>query len=257
MDRIQALAVIPARGGSKRIPNKNIRPFFGRPMLGYSLQTVERSRLFDEIHVSTDDPSVSAVASAEGFSPAFFRPSHLADDLTPLMPVLKWVLQQYDAAGRNFQTVALVMPCAPLLEPADLVAAHDLFARHGAKHPVLAVSSYKVAPEWAFKLDADGRLRPMFPGAFADRSQDMEKSYHDAGTFSLFHRDHILQDQGDIDRRFIGFELEKGRAVDIDDLDDWQLAEALFSMKTRRLDQIRNRQGAEAAAEDASGRREE
>lgn len=222
------LAVIPARGGSKRIPRKNVRLFRGRPMIAHSLDAVLESGLFDEIHVSTDCPEVQQVAAAMGLAPAFGRPAYLADDHTPLMPVLKYVLEEYQRKGTHFDQVAMVMACAPLVSAQDLRDACALFEAHGGRYNVMAVAPYAAPIEWAYGRDSSGVLTPLTPGAFATRSQDLETRYYDAGAFYVYSSEFLLRAEGaGSDAGYLGQVLPKHRVVDIDTEEDWALAEKL------------------------------
>ncbi len=114
------IAIVPARGGSKRILSKNIRKFCGAPMISHILGTASQCGMFDEIHVSTDSDEVAAVAESLGFAVAFKRPANLADDHTPLMPVIKYVIEEYIRRGEIFDSVALLLPCDPMITADDL-----------------------------------------------------------------------------------------------------------------------------------------
>ena len=177
------IAIIPARGGSKRIPRKNIVDFCGKPLMVHALETARASGLFDEIHVSTEDDEIAAVATAHGFAPAFPRERELADDVTGLFPVLAWVLEEYQRRGRTFSAVCLVMPTAPLIEAEDLEAGLRIYEQGGGALPVLATSRFPCPVEWAMRLSADGRLTAREPGMANVRSQDLSPAYYDSGTF--------------------------------------------------------------------------
>jgi pseudaminic acid cytidylyltransferase len=223
------LAVVPARGGSKRIPNKNIRPFCDRPMIAYVLDAAGRSGLFDEIHVSTDSDEIRAAVQALGVPVPFLRPAELADDATPIMPVLRYVLDAYAQRGRAFDQVWCLMACAPLITPDDLREAATLFDGNGGVAPVLAVAEYPAPVEWAFTRDADGRLAPVQPGMFAASSQELGRKVYDAGAFAVFPAARVGAAEGaGSDAGFVGHVLPRARAVDIDDEADWRLAEALY-----------------------------
>lgn len=226
---MKRLAIIPARGGSKRIPQKNIRDFCGKPMVVHILEAARKSRLFDVIHVSTDCVDVAKVTENFGFQVDFMRPSSLSDDMTPIMPVMKFVTEEYKRQGVNFDQVWLLMACAPLTSSDDLIKAEHLFVEAGAASPLLGVCEYPAPVEWAFKREESGQLMPLQPGMFAVRSQDLQKRYYDAGSFSVFPEAAILKTEGaGSDANFIGYQLPKGAAVDIDDEQDWALAEAIF-----------------------------
>lgn len=232
---MRRLAIIPARGGSKRIPNKNTRDFCGQPMVTHVLGAARDSGLFSTIHVSTDSESIRDVVASFGFPPAFPRPAALADDHTPIMPVLRYVAEEYANRDQHFDEIWLLMACAPLIEAKDLSMAATLFRESGCKQPLLAVSEYPVPIEWAFSRGVSGVLSPIQEGMFAVRSQDLEKRYYDAGSFAAFPAVRVLESQGaGSDSGFIGYVLPKGTAIDIDDEQDWQLAEAIYRVRSVR-----------------------
>lgn len=227
------IAIIPARGGSKRLKNKNIMDFFGRPMISYPLAAARESGLFDRIHVSTDSDEIRNVVERLGFPVDFLRPAQLADEATGIMPVMQWVLETYRARGTVYDTVSLILPCAPLIDAGDLRNAYDVFRQHGGRKPLMAVSTFPVAVEWAYRRMADGSLVPVTPGAYLIRSQDLEKAYYDSGSFYFYASGHILSDCPATDQDYVSYELPRMKAVDIDDEDDLQLASALFRARTR------------------------
>lgn len=220
------LAVMPARGGSKRIPRKNLVPFAGRPLMTHALDAARASRLFDTIHVSTDDPGIAAVAARAGLKPPFLRDPALADDHTPLLPVLAWVLDRLAAAGARFDSVTLLMPTAPLIEAADLVEAHARFDALGGAAPVLAVSPFPAPVEWAMRLAPDGCLAPREPGMDQVRSQDLDPAWFDSGTFLILPASALAP--GAPPPAWHAHPLPRWKAVDIDTEEDLRLAEILF-----------------------------
>lgn len=229
------LAIIPARGGSKRIANKNIRNFCGKPMIAHVLQAARGSGLFDVIHVSTDSLLIRETVENLGFQFDFMRPHELADDYTPIMPVLKYVTDAYALQGQLFDQVWLLMACAPLIETSDLQQAAQLFDQSGGSSPVLAVSEYPAPIEWAFSRSSDGKLTPVQRGMFAVRSQDLEKKYFDAGVFTAFPAAIVQASEGaGSDMDFIGYMMPKGKSIDIDDESDWILAEAMYQVFQNR-----------------------
>ena len=133
------------------------------------------------IHVSTESPRIAAVVESLGLMIDFLRPSALADDHTPLLPVLRYVTETFAARGRYFDEVWLLMACAPLIEPEDLVGAAQLYANAHGQWAVLSVTSYPVPLEWAFEREVNGRLLPVHPGKFAVRSQELGTKYYDTG----------------------------------------------------------------------------
>ena len=234
---MKRLAIIPARGGSKRIPNKNIRDFCGQPMITHVLGEARDSGLFSVIHVSTESERISEVVAKFGLPPDFLRPEELADDHTPIMPVLRYVTEEYVRRGQHFDEIWVLMACAPLINAQDLQKAAALFLETDDDRSLLAVSEYPAPIEWAFSRSANGMLTPVQAGMFAKRSQDIEKRYFDAGSFAVFSADRVLASQGaGSDTGFVGYVLPKGTAIDIDDEQDWQLAEMIYRVRGAQAD---------------------
>lgn len=233
-DPVRRLAIIPARGGSKRIPRKNVRPFCGRPMIAHILDTAQASGLFDVIHVSTEDQEIADIVLQLGYPVRFMRPAHLADDFTGTMPVLNHVVETFRKQGEVFTQVFSLLACAPLIEPDDLVGGARLFESLAGRHPVLAVAPYPAPVEWAFDRQTNGMLVPRTPGAFAMRSQDLQTAYYDAGTFAIFSSSFITDHQEGTDVGFVGYPLSRDRAVDIDTIEDWEFTERLYLARTGR-----------------------
>ena len=226
---MKRIAIMPARGGSKRIPRKNIVPFCGKPLMVHCLDAAKESGLFDEIHVSTDDAEIFAVAEAHGFPPGFLREAALADDFTPIRPVLRWVMDRFAARGRKFDVCCLLFPTAPLIEASDLKAASGLLDHSGGALPVMAVSRFPCPVEWAFRRAEDGALTEVTPGKSEIRSQDLEEAWYDSGTFSFFPAETLRKDGA---AGFLGYPLARHKAVDIDTPEDLDLAERLFKGRT-------------------------
>jgi len=218
------LAVIPARGGSKRLPRKNLRLFAGVPMVARAIAIARESALLDRIVVSTDDEEIAQLAAAAGAQVPFYRPAALADDHTGTVPVIAHAL---DALGwPDGHPVCCLYPCVPLLQPDDLRQALALLEAGGCDHvfPVLAFSS---PVQRAMRRDAEGRAAPMFPEHTATRTQDLPPAFHDAGQFywgwPAAWRAGTSPHAGG--RSLV---LPPDRAVDIDTAADWAFAEALF-----------------------------
>lgn len=229
MKNNKRLAVIPARGGSKRIPNKNIREFCGKPMMVHIIEAALTCNLFDEIHVSTDSEEIVELMAGIGLRVDFMRPAHLADDHTPIMPVLKFVLEEYLGRGKIFESVVLLMACAPMITASDLHGAATLFDSHNCKQSVLGVAEYPCPVEWAFRRESSGVLVPVQPGMFSVRSQDLAPAYYDAGQFCFMPSGRVLSTIGaGSDEGFLGYPLQRHHAIDIDTMDDWRFAELVF-----------------------------
>ena len=219
------LAIIPARGGSKRIKNKNIVDFCGKPLISYSLEIAEKSGLFDHIHVSTEDTKIKEVVENLGFSIEFMRDPKLADDFTGVVPVLKWVVDEFKLRGKNFTEIALIMPTSPLVSSQDIKIAYEEFIKHSKKFPVMSCSHFPVPVDWAFKNSERGTLVPISSDKLSVRSQDLPDYYFDAGAFSFLTDVHIREG---FKMEFIPYLLPTERAVDIDNMKDLHLAEILY-----------------------------
>jgi N-acylneuraminate cytidylyltransferase len=223
---MKRIAIIPARGGSKRIPKKNIKNFCGRPIISYVLEAARDSNLFDVIHVSTDSREIADLVERLGFPINFMRVNELSDDYTPIMPVLKWVLEQYKDRGLEFDVVTTIMPCAPFVEKNDLISASKLLKAGNYKNPVLSVSAYSAPIEWAFNKGKNSLLSPIQKDMLEKRSQDLTEHYFDTGSFAFFSSEHINSSiEDDSDMSYLGYVIDKYKAIDIDNMEDWQYAE--------------------------------
>jgi pseudaminic acid cytidylyltransferase len=221
------LAVIPARGGSKRIPRKNVKPFAGKPMIVYAIDAAREAAVFDHIVVSTDDDEIAAVAQAHGALVPFRRPADLANDHAATSPVLVHAIAQALEAGWDVQQVCCIYPGVPLLLAQDLRDALVLLDE-GLSDFVFPVLAFESAVQRAMKRDAQGRMQPMYPAFTMTRTQDLEPAYHDAGQF---YWGTVAGWQSGRSAHAGGrsIVLPPERAVDIDTPEDWARAEALFA----------------------------
>lgn len=222
---MKTLAVIPARGGSKRIPRKNIKLFSGRPMLDYAVSAAISSGLFEHVTVSSDDDEILAVAATLGAEP-LRRPAELSDDHTPTVPVIAHAISAAESLwDRRADTVCCIYPAVPFLRRQDLYEAKELQARYGAQY-VFPVVSFPSPIERALQRDKEGTLRPFFPQNTLTRTQDLGEAYYDAGEFYWGARELWLA-QRPIHANGIGIVIPQWRAVDIDTPEDWERAELL------------------------------
>lgn len=221
------LAVIPARGGSKRIPRKNVKSFCGKPIIAWSIAAARASGCFNRIVVSTDDDEIAAVARAEGAETPFMRPATLADDHTGTMAVVAHAVQTMETQGSTFNHVCCIYPTAPLLQPASLRAAYERLVSAGTEF-AFGVSSYGHPIQRALRLGSDGIVSMFEPSQATVRSQDLEPAYHDAGQFCWGTRDAFLAGVSPLSSgTSVAVVLPRHRVVDIDTPEDWELAEAL------------------------------
>jgi pseudaminic acid cytidylyltransferase len=223
---MKSLAVIPARGGSKRIPRKNLRLFAGRPIIAYSIQASLASGLFDRIVVSTDDEEIAAAAQTEGAEVPFIRPAALSDDYTNTLAVVAHAIRTMASMGYEPKHVCCIYPTAPLLLPASLREGYQRLLDTRASFS-FGVASYGHPIQRALRLSANGSVS-MFEEAHAmTRSQDLEPAYHDAGQFCWGTADAFLAGVSPLSVASAAVLLPRNRVVDIDTVDDWELAEAL------------------------------
>lgn len=222
------IAIIPARGGSKRIKSKNIVDFLGKPLISYALDAAKESGLFDMIHVSTDSEEIREVVENRGYNIDFMRSKELADDHTGLLPVLKWVHEKYKDKGLFFEDICCLMPTAPLLKSNDLIDGFNLYEKHNRKNPLLVVAPFPVPVEWAFYRDDNTHLSPRDPSSLTMRSQDIKPAFYEAGPFSIHHHLHLQDDNLIKNVPFLSLLINKSRAVDIDDPEDLELAKILY-----------------------------
>lgn len=221
------LAIIPARGGSRRIPRKNIKLFAGQPMLSYALRAAQQSGLFAHIVVSTDDDEIAIIAQQFGARTAGRRPPHLADDHAGVIPVLQHTIAQCHDLGWAFDDVCCIYPCVPLLQSGDIVRAHAQMQAAQADF-AFAVCEFPSAIQRALRANRDGSMQAFFPEHTATRSQDLEPAYFDVGQFYW----------GKPEAWLAGRSPHHGgqaclipaeRAVDIDTPHDWRRAELMYA----------------------------
>jgi len=220
------LALIPARGGSKRIPRKNIRPFAGKPMIAHAILAAKASGLFEHIVVSTDDGEVAAVAREWGAETPFLRPAELADDHTPTVPVVADGIRRCEALGWHATYICCVYPCVPLLDPGDLQAGLVALRDSGADYCV-PVAPFPSPVQRALHRRSDGRLEPLYPDHQLTRTQDLEPAYFDTGQFYWGSREAWLTNPT-VHNKAVALDLPAWHSVDIDTLDDWKTAELLY-----------------------------
>jgi CMP-N-acetylneuraminic acid synthetase len=222
------LAVIPARGGSKRVPGKNVRPLLGRPAIAYTVEAALESGLFAQVVVSTDSETIAQAARQAGAVVPFLRAEALADDYTPVSRVTLDALLRLDPRGGRFECVAQLMPNCPLRTAEDVRASYAQFVRTGAASQ-LSVTRYGWQnPWWAARRTERFELEPLFAQRGAERSQDLPELFCPTGavwwaTSDVLRREATFHVPGRT-----GWELSWERAVDIDTEADWQLAELLL-----------------------------
>jgi N-acylneuraminate cytidylyltransferase len=227
------VAVIPARGGSKRIPLKNIRPFRGRPVVARTIATLRAAGLFDAIVVSTDDPRIAEIARDAGAEVPFLRSPDLSDDLTPTTPVVLDAIDRYRrVTGKPIGEVCIAYPASPLLTPDDVLAAHRLLQESGVDS-VFCAAAHSAPIRRAWRQSGDGLAEMVWPEFENVRSQDLEPTYFDAGQFYWWA-------VGTAERKASGEQLstamyvvDRWRIQDIDNEEDWVSAELAYEILVR------------------------
>ncbi|WP_080055073.1 pseudaminic acid cytidylyltransferase [Spirosoma aerolatum] len=225
---MSTVAIITARGGSKRIPRKNIRPFLGKPIIAYAIQAAHESGLFDEVMVSTDDDEIAAISQEYGASVPFLRRAETADDYATTADVLREVLNQYAERGRSFEYACCLYPTAPFVTPRLLKQAFSKLIDHPFD-TVYPVQPFSFPIQRAVRLH-DSKVAWFQPEHALTRSQDLELAYHDAGQFYFFNVASFLQSRRLITENAGGIVISELDAHDIDNEADWQIAEIKFKM---------------------------
>lgn len=224
---MRRLLVIPARQGSKRIKNKNIKIFCGKPIIAYSLKLAKECRIFDTIHISTDSIKIKKIVEKYGPKVEFLRPKKISGDYTPIISVLRYVYDYYKKKKIFFDEIWSLSACSPLLKKIDLIRASRLL-RNNKKRIVLSITEYSTPIEWAFKINKKNYLEPIKKSSYKLRSQDIPKKYHDAGAFVGIPVNFFSKKKFDFDKYYIGNIIDKNRVIDIDNISDWKIAEAMY-----------------------------
>ncbi|MGN0740817.1 MAG: pseudaminic acid cytidylyltransferase [Treponema sp.] len=222
------IAIIPARGGSKRIPRKNIKDFCGKPILAYSIEAALKTKLFDEIMVSTDDNEIAEIAKKYGASVPFLRSSETANDFAILKDVLNEVLDQYQKLEKTFDEVCCILPTAPLIESDDIAKSHDILEKENCVS-VVPVVKYSYTIFRSLKIEK-GKLVMNWPENYPKRSQDLPEAFHDAGLFYWYSKKYFEEKIAGFGENACPYIIEEEKVQDIDTLDDWRMAEMKYKM---------------------------
>ena len=221
------IAVIPARGGSKRIPRKNIKLFCGKPMIAWSIAAARASGLFDHIVVSTDDAEIAEVAKVHGAEVPFMRPAALSDDHTGTSPVVAHAIEWYREHGHMPDPVCCIYATAPFVTAADLQRGLQTLTDTGSDF-AFSVTSYAFPIQRAIRLTNEGRVEMLQPEHFNTRSQDLEEAFHDAGQFYWGRAEAWLTGKAIFSTNAAPVMLPRHRVQDIDTPEDWVRAEWMF-----------------------------
>jgi len=223
------VAIIPARGGSKRIPRKNIKDFHGKPIIAYAIEAAIESGIFSRIIVSTDDEEIAQIAKYHGAEVPFLRSDKNADDYATTSSVLLEVLEQLSSIGESYKTACCIYPTSPLIDSKDLKSANEQFTTKEFD-VLLSCVAYSFPIQRSFHLNDSNMVELNQPDAIHQRSQDLVKNYHDAGALYFFNIENFKETQTLWSGKIGAYALSELKVQDIDTLDDWKIAELKYSI---------------------------
>ena len=224
------VAIIPARGGSKRIPRKNIKIFHGKPMIAYSIEVAQECGLFDRIIVSTDDEEIAQIAKEYGAEVPFVRPKELSDDHTATIPVIAHAIQMLQEQGDDtIEAVCCIYATAPFIRSEDIISAYNaLLTQH--KHYSFPVTTFPFPIFRGVKRDEEGSIEMFFPEHFSTRSQDLPEAYHDVGQFYWGTCEAWVEGKPIFSEAATTIVLPRHLVQDIDTPEDWERAELMYQV---------------------------
>ena len=231
------LCIITARGGSKRIPHKNIKNFCGKPIIAYSIEAAKESRLFDDIVVSTDDDKIMDISRSLGANVPFKRSEKNSDDYATIDQVLNEVLNEYEKRNNvSIDMFCCIYPTAPFLTGEKLTAAYNCMKAEDAD-AVVSVVKYSYPPQRGLIVD-NSFLKFQFPQYYKTRSQDLESIYHDCGQFYFYKTQAFKNGDGQIIEKTFPFVIDETEVQDIDNETDWEMAELKYRLMREKLTKI-------------------
>ncbi len=223
------VAIIPARGGSQRIPRKNIKAFCGKPIIAWSVEAAMESGCFDKVIVSTDDPGIAEIAQKYGAETPFIRPDELADEHTGTVAVVNHAIDWLERHRTVPELVCCIYATAPFIQGADIKQGLEILQKTGADF-TFSVTSYAFPIQRAIRLNNENRVEMINPKFFDTRSQDLEETYHDAGQFYWGKKSAWLKNNMMFSPKSAPVILPRHRVQDIDTLEDWKRAELMFKV---------------------------
>lgn len=229
---MRSIAIITARGGSKRIPRKNVKEFCGKPILLYSIEAALSSGCFDEVMVSTDDEEIARLAKDAGASVPFLRSEKTAGDFATTADVIEEVLNEYEKLGQQFEYACILYPTAPFVTGDKLREAMKMLQEKGADS-VLPIVQFSFPPQRAF-VSKEGKIRFAEEKFAKTRSQDLEPMYHDSGQFCCFTTELFLNKHTLVTDNTLGIVYPESEVQDIDNYEDWYMAELKYTMMKER-----------------------
>ncbi len=223
------VAVIPARGGSKRIPHKNIKDFCGQPIIAYSIQAAQKSGIFDRIIVFTDDSDIADTALKYSAEVPFMRPASLSDDFTGTVPVINHAINRLKEDGEDIEYVCCIYATAPFIQSKYLREGYDKLIKSG-KSFAFTITTYSFPIQRSVRILEDGSLDAFYPEFFETRSQDLEEAYHDAGQFYWGRVESFLNNEILFSPVSVPVLLPRYLVQDIDTLEDWKRTELMYQV---------------------------
>ena len=223
------IAIIPARGGSKRIPRKNLRPFCGKPILAYSIDAALESGVFDRVIVSTDDPEISALANSYGAETPFVRPPALANDHATTVPVIKHAIEWVQAHLGKVDHACCIYATAPFVQARAIADAYNRLVTEKVRGYVFTATTFPFPIQRAFKINGDGHVQMFEPNNYNTRSQDLEEAFQDAGQFYWGSAESYLAEKIFFSTDSKAFILPRHMVQDIDTPEDWKRAELMYA----------------------------
>ena len=230
---MSCIAIIPARGGSKRIPKKNIKNFCGKPIIAYSIEAALSSGVFDEVMVSTDSEEIRQVAVKYGAKVPFIRSKETSNDMAMTHEVLIEVLNKYRENGMEYASVCCIYPTAPFIKAERLRECKKLLELDGV-NGVIPVVAFSFPPQRCF-LIKDNKLEYKWPENKLVRSQDLERWYHDSGQFYFVKTDVFLEEESLVVPNTVPLILDESEVQDIDNFEDWKIAEMKYHIMNDKL----------------------
>ncbi len=228
------VAIIPARGASKRIPRKNIKHFDGKPIIAYSIEAALNANCFERVIVSTDDAEIAEIAMAYGAEVPFMRPASIADDHATTIEVVQHAIQYLQTQGVDPEYICCIYATAPFIQSVNLERAYLLLEKKRCNY-VYSVTQFSFPIQRAIKINKQGASIMFTPESFYTRSQDLEEAFHDAGQFYWGVTQAFIQGENMFSSHAFTFKLPREEVLDIDTLDDWSYAESMFEILKKKI----------------------
>jgi CMP-N-acetylneuraminic acid synthetase len=227
---MRVLGIVTARGGSKGVPRKNVRPLAGKPLIGWTAEAALASKRLARVVLTTDDAEIAEAGRRAGLDVPFMRPAELALDSTPSLPVLQHVVRSLEQAGDRYDATCLLQPTSPLRDAGTIDACIDLLETSGADSVVTVLPvPAEYNPHWVFFRDAAGTLLPAMPGPMIPRRQELPPAFHREGQVYVTRRDVLVDGNSLYGARTMGYPIDPARSVNIDTPEDWERAELLLA----------------------------